>query len=182
MAYPDHSIEFYTSLDARLHGLSALPEAERKAAVTALTVELRPYVLAWQRPLARAQNDRGQHTEDLTQEAMLTLWLTISQFAGGKHAEVNHTYPFLHKAVSHAASRFYKSTAVTGISGRVQLERHGRRIASHLTRLVIELGRPATAGELAEAANDDLRSRRRVPSKAGHITERDVRAFLGGAA
>jgi DNA-directed RNA polymerase specialized sigma24 family protein len=169
---------FADQLDATVRALPSLSSQEQERVISGALRDLLPHVQGWSTRLCRVNGDVYlSYSDDVISESLMAVWSTLRAIAAGDR-QVTSVYEYLYGVAVYAAGAYFKSTAVTGLSGQTTLVRTHRRFSFLSEQISIAELRPATAGEIAEAVNRQTQERRTNPKKDRVITEAEVRAWM----
>jgi DNA-directed RNA polymerase specialized sigma24 family protein len=168
--YNDHE-----DLDQAIKRLPDLTACDRRAEAARIAGQLFPQIRAWAPGWARRAGDLSfRHVDDAAQEAAVAVLEALHAFSDGTHHQsVSRWMPYLYALGQNTVSKHLKSAAGTGFAGRTNLERRLARIPRTRERLVRELRREPTAGEIVAALNAEMTARQADPARHGSLLSVD---------
>ena len=109
-------------------------------------------------------------------------WIQVYEYAAGtnqeKYAAVRRWEAYLYSTCRYQVGAWYRSSAVTPLSGRVSYERRVGRIPSTVDHLYQKLQRTPTAAEVVESLNSEMRRREKKPREHGSLMSLEEAALF----
>jgi len=172
-------------VNSAISRMLALPLGERSRARDAIILSLLPVIGRRAKKWCRANADGGYtHLEDVQGEAAVIVTRLLRDVATGRIAPKNPDWDkYLGAVLNKMISQWFKSAAVTPLSGVVAIERRLARIPQVIDRLHGELGREPSAEEVHASQHAEMWGRQKDPKRHGSLVSlAEVRNVLGRAA